>query len=437
MTEEETRQPDQSATSIPSTGLISYMKSMGPGLVYVLTVLGSGDLVSNSAAGAGYGYAFIWTLALTLVFRFVWVNTSAKYVLVTGESLAQGYARLGRWMIWTLLVSTIILAQLAMTYSILMTGHAIDLVLHLPTEWSASIWSLFFAMVGFVMAYWGGYQVVEKFCKVLVVLMGGSLVVVAVLSKPDPVAILQGTFIPSIPGDQGLYGSFFLLMALIGTMSGSLTNLSYAYYCHEAGWRDASDLKAQRFDLLFGVVCMFLMGALLQIAAAATLHPLGVTLNDADDLVRMFSEVQGVVGLVIFSLGLWGAAFSSLVGRLVGYGLIAADLSRFVTDRSSIRDSYRDNPKRHPVYRACVIFWAFTPLYILLTDVSLFWLVLVVSTLYVVMIPILTPALLILTNNRQRMGQYKNGWLTNGLMIFMLLVAGYITYVNAMEWLQG
>ena len=70
------------------------MMLLGPGFVYVLTVLGSGDIVSNSAAGAGYGYALIWALLVTLVFRFVWVNISAKYVLVTGESLLQG--RCGR-----------------------------------------------------------------------------------------------------------------------------------------------------------------------------------------------------------------------------------------------------------------------------------------------------------------------------------------------------
>ena len=68
------------------------MTALGPGLVYVLTVMGTGDLVSNSAAGAGYGYALIWALGITLIFRFVWVNTSAKYVLVTGESLLTGYA---------------------------------------------------------------------------------------------------------------------------------------------------------------------------------------------------------------------------------------------------------------------------------------------------------------------------------------------------------
>ena len=59
---------------------------MGPGFAYVLTVLGTGDLIANSTAGASYGYALIWILALGLVFRFVWVNVSAKYILVTGES---------------------------------------------------------------------------------------------------------------------------------------------------------------------------------------------------------------------------------------------------------------------------------------------------------------------------------------------------------------
>ncbi len=53
---------------------------LGPGLVYVLTVMGGGDVVSNAAAGAGYGYTLIWALGITLVVRFVWVDISAKYL---------------------------------------------------------------------------------------------------------------------------------------------------------------------------------------------------------------------------------------------------------------------------------------------------------------------------------------------------------------------
>ena len=408
------------------------MAQMGPGFVYILTVLGAGDLVSNSAAGAGYGYALIWTVAVGMILRFVWVNVSAKYVLVTGKTLIQGYARVGQWVVWLILISMIILVHFYNMYMILMSGNAIHVLFPLPTEWSSSIWSLFFALVAFVMAYWGGYQAIEFFCKILVGMMGGALILVAVLSHPDPTQIARGLFIPTIPGSQGLYEARFMLMALIGTMTGSIINLTYAYFIYEKGWRDVSYLKTQRFDLIFGVSCMFVMGVLLQIAAAATVHPLGLELKDASDMVRIFSEVQGVTGMIIFSLGLWGAAFSTLIGTTVGCSLIVADLFRFVTKKTE--EGKKGSPQYQRVYRTCVIFWSFSPLYVLLTGVSPVWLTLAVSALVVLLIPVLTPVLMKITSDRSLMGEYRNSWLTNAILVFLVLAALYVTYVNLAAW---
>ena len=406
---------------------------MGPGFAYVLTVLGTGDLIANSTAGAAYGYALIWILALGLVFRFVWVNVSAKYILVTGESLIEGYARVGRWVLWLILISVMVLMHLYNMYGLVMSGNAVHMLLPLPTEWSAKIWSLFFTLLAFAMAYWGGYGVLELFCKILIAIMGVSLVVVTVLSKPDPTEILQGMFVPSIPADQGSYSVMFVVMALVGTVAGSVMNITYAYFVHEKGWRDLSYLKQQRFDLVFGVVCLFLMGSLLQIAAGATVRPLGIDLKDADDLVRIFSEVQGVVGLIIFSLGLWGAAFSTMVGTTIGCALIVADLSRFLTKRPWASKHDRKDVRRHPVYRACVIFWCFSPLYILYIGVSPVWLVLMVSALAAAVIPVLTPALMKITSDKSLMGEYRNGWFTNAILGTMVLVALYFTYRNIVD----
>ena len=408
------------------------MAQMGPGFVYILTVLGAGDLVTNSAAGAGYGYALIWTVAVGMMLRFVWVNVSAKYVLVTGETLIQGYARVGQWVVWLILISMIILVHFYNMYMILMSGNAIHVLFPLPTEWSSSIWSLFFALVAFVMAYWGGYQAIEFFCKILVGMMGGALILVAFLSHPDPAQIARGLFIPTIPGSQGLYEARFMLMALIGTMTGSIINLTYAYFIYEKGWRDISYLKTQRFDLIFGVSCMFVMGVLLQIAAAATGHPLGLELKDASDMVRIFSEVQGVIGMIVFSLGLWGAAFSTLIGTTVGCSLIIADLFRFVTKKTE--EGKKGSPQYQRVYRTCVIFWSFSPLYVLLTGVSPVWLTLAVSALVVLLIPVLTPVLMKITSDKSLMGEYRNSWLTNAIMVFLVLTALYVTYVNLAAW---
>jgi len=410
--------------------LFKVVRRLGPSFVYILTALGAGDLVTNAAAGAGYGYALIWTLAFTLLFRFVWVSVSAKYVLVTGKSLAQGYAKVGRWVVWIILISGIIIGHFSAMYSLLMSGTVANELLPLPTEWGTQIWALAFVLIAFVMAYWGGYGVVEKFCKVLIAVMGVSLIVAAIISRPDPTEILRGMLIPSIPQSDGLYSSMLILMALVGTMAGSLTNLTYAYYIDEKGWKNTSHLKEQRFDLIFGVVCLFLMGALLQIASAATARPLGIELEGARDLLQIFAEVQGTIGLIIFGLGLWGAAFSTLLGTLIGYGFVVADLSNFVSKKAVIEDTYKKDKRKHPVYRACVIFWSISPLYILLTGVSPIWLVLIVNAMFVVLVPVLTPALLKLTNDKSLMGKYKNNWATNMTLLLMLFVAIFVMLIE-------
>ena len=418
-----------------SQSALTWLKSLGPGLVYALTVMGAGDIVTNSAAGAEYGYALLWGLGLTLLFRFVWVNTSAKYVLVTGESLLQGYARLGNWIIWVVVIALILLRHLYNLYAIILVGSTWDVLFHLGTPWSTAIWTVFFTFIGYAIITRGGYRTTEFLCKILVAVMGLALIVAASLSEPDPMGIVQGSFIPTLPVDAGLYSAVLVLMALIGTEAGSLTNLTYPYFMYEKGWRNISFLKQQRFDLAFGVACIFIMGAMLQIAAAGTLRPLGVELQGPEHLVQIFSQSLGWVGLVTFALGLWGAAFTTYVGATVGYGLIITDICRSAIPRFK---RPQDNAgfqqhatNRDPIYRWSVAFWVFSPLYIVFTEVSPVWLVLAASSFMVVLIPALAFALLRITNDRKLMGAYKNGIFTNSVMVLLILVALYFTYLNA------
>ncbi len=82
---------------------------LGPGLAFLAAMTGPGSIVSNAAAGASYGYSLLWALALALLFRYVWVDASARYVLITRESLLQGYARIGRWLVWTILGAALLM----------------------------------------------------------------------------------------------------------------------------------------------------------------------------------------------------------------------------------------------------------------------------------------------------------------------------------------
>lgn len=416
----------------------SRLSSLGPGIVYVLTVMGVGDLVSNSAAGAGYGYSLIWALAVTLLFRYVWVNTSAKYVLVTGESLIRGYGRLGAWILWFLVFFLLGLGHVYNLYQVVMMGTAANLLLPLPSPWSAAIWAVVFTLLGYKMI-WGGYPFIETTFKVLVGAMGLSLIVSAALSKPDIFGILKGMFYPTIPSDEGLYGALFVVMALIGTEAGSMTNLTYPYFMYEKGWKSISYLRTQLFDLRFGILCMFVMGTLIQVAAAGTVRPLGIDLEGPEHLVRIFSETQGTLGLIVSATGILAASFSVFIGMTTGYGLILTDICRSYIpafQRNLNPGDKQTAVQRDPIYRWVVSFWALSPLYIIFLDIEPVRLVLMVSSVAVIVIPVLATCLLKITNDRKLMGRHRNSKFTNTILVLLIIVStfftvrGVITFIN-------
>ena len=207
--------------------------------------MGPGTFLSSAVAGATYGYSLIWALALALLFRYVWVNTAASYVLVTRESLLQGYARIGRWLVWTALVVTILVRHSSNLYTVLLMGNAAHLLLPLPTPASGAIWSVALTLLGVVMMISGGYPLIER------VLQGGD-------RDPRRVVACSGGVLASRSGrhpprncsfrrsrnSQGLYSALLLLAAMIGAQAGTMSNLSYAYFATEKGWQGAKDLAA-------------------------------------------------------------------------------------------------------------------------------------------------------------------------------------------------
>jgi Mn2+/Fe2+ NRAMP family transporter len=402
--------------------------------------MGPGTFLSSAVAGATYGYSLIWALALALLFRYVWVNTAAAYVLVTGESLLQGYARIGRWLVWTSLVVTILVRHASNLYTVLLMGNAAHLLSPLPTPASAAIWSVALACLGVVMMISGGYPLVERGCRVVIVILGLSLPAAAMLSRPDPAAILSGMFIPTLPNSQGLYSTMLLLAAMIGAQAGSLSNLSYAYFATEKGWRGAQDLPRQRTDLLASTMCRFGVGTLLQVAAAATLLPLGIQPESAEHLVRIFSDSLGLAGRVIFGVGLWGICFNNFVGGTMGYSLIVRDICRrFVPGLRVAGDSrvMTQPTERDPVYRSSVALLGLSPLYIVFLGVEPVALTLLVRSMVVIVIPVLVGSLMKIANDRALMGEHRPSWLSNLVMALLVVISVYLTVKNSQEWWQA
>lgn len=406
----------------------------GPGLVFVLSALGAGDIVSNAASGAQFRFSLAWVLLLALVFRFVWLDASARYVLLTGESLLQGLHRLGAWLTW-LMFGIILVVRHALNLSkVLMLGEAVQLLVPLPWPNAKVAWSLLFTAAGFLLVGWGGYSRVEKLFTGFLAVLGGSLAAAALVHFPDPRALFTGLFVPAFPESSGPFGTPLLILALIGTEAGSMTNLTYSYFVREKGWRDESFLRIQRRELLASISCMFLMGVLLQITAAGVFATSGGAVSSTGDLVRLLEASQGTFGVVVFALGLFAAVFTGLVGATTGYALMAVDAARnllgwrWLAPSEPGRDVHRD-----PLYRILAGIWILGPAYILLFDVEAVHLLLITHAVAALMIPFLSCGLLYLINRPALRHRFRRRWLANTVLVLIAAASVGVAAVGLIQ----
>lgn len=399
---------------------------IGPGLVLLLSVIGPGDFVSNAVTGATHGTSLLWALALALLFRYIWLDTSARYVMATGQTLMQGYRELHSGLAWLLLIAVVGIRSTSNLYKLVLLGNLGNSMYPISGDPNGLAYSLAIAAVCYFAAARGGYQWLDKYVKYLVAVMGAGLCCALILSKPDWGSVLRGLTHPVLPAEQGAYSTLLLLLALIGTEAGSLTNVTYSYFMRRKGWTTPDALKAQRIDLLTTVTAMFLMGAMIQTVAASTLKVNNLIPQNTKDLAPMFSVGLGVAGGVIFGFGITASALGGLLATSTGYSMLGADLW------SQLRETKPEHRTRIEQVLLGIFFTV--PCLFLLAGAKPVWLALMSSSVMAFLIPVLATALLIIANRKTRMGALVNGWFANGVLVVLIVVSSVLIAVNVWEW---
>ncbi|MEO1079594.1 MAG: Nramp family divalent metal transporter [Pseudomonadota bacterium] len=382
--------------------------SLGPGLLVTAAFVGPGTVATASSAGAGFGYSLIWALLFSVAATMALQEMSVRSAIVTGDGLAATMRRaLGGGLFGRAALLGVILAigiGNAAYESGNIAGAALALASVSPVP--APAWAIAVGACAAGLLFVPAYAQLEKVLVGLVLAMSAVFLVCALALAPAWDEVLRGLK-PTVPR-----GSLVTIIALIGTTVVPY-NLFLQANAARDHWRGEEDrgraLYSARMDTLVSVA---LGGAItLSILSIAAISAAGSSQAPSlEALALQLEPVLGPSGRYLFASGLAAAGVTSAVtAPLAAAYAVCGALGL-------------DDSLRGPAFRRIALaVVAIGSVFAVLGSRPLS-LIIIAQAANGLMLPVIAAVLLWLMNQRSYLGSAVNGWRSNGIGTFVVLV---------------
>jgi Mn2+/Fe2+ NRAMP family transporter len=153
----------------------NWLKSLGPGLLFAGAAIGVSHLVQSTRAGADFGFGLIWALLIVNLFKYPFFQFGPRYATATGESLIDGYKRLGKGVLvfyYLLTFATMFTIQAAVTIVTAgLASHLFGITSNVTT------WSIIITIICFFTLIIGKYKLLDNLIKVIIVVLTVSTLI--------------------------------------------------------------------------------------------------------------------------------------------------------------------------------------------------------------------------------------------------------------------
>ena len=142
-------------------------EKLGPGLLYAASAVGVSHLVSSTTAGATYGMIMVLYVIVVCLVKYPTFLFGATYAAATGETLVDGYGRLGKWVVVLFFFMQLFEYTFAISGVSVTTAAIIRSVIHQDLPGIGLELGLIFSCMVIVAV--GRYTVLEDITKALVI----------------------------------------------------------------------------------------------------------------------------------------------------------------------------------------------------------------------------------------------------------------------------
>ncbi|MCZ6759934.1 MAG: divalent metal cation transporter [Gemmatimonadetes bacterium] len=191
----------------------SFWRSFGPGLLWAGASIGISHLVQSTRAGANAGFGLAGVILLALVLKYPFFEFGPRYAAATGNSLVEGYQRIGRWAIWLYLILTVATALIVQVAVVLFTAFVLTHAFGL--DWPLALVGGLICLLSAILLWVGRFKWLDASIKLVLVLLAISTLIAASVALPAA----DFSSVKLLPLESGsMIVSFAFVLALVGWM---------------------------------------------------------------------------------------------------------------------------------------------------------------------------------------------------------------------------
>ncbi|WP_040248348.1 Nramp family divalent metal transporter [Psychroserpens mesophilus] len=292
------------------------LKKIGPGLLFAGAAIGVSHLVQSTRAGADFGFGLLWALLLVNLFKYPFFQFGPRYASATGESLLDGYKKLGKPVLiayFILTFATMFTIQTAVT--IVTAGIATSLF---GDIFSIEIWTVIILAICLLVLLVGKYKLLDKLIKLIIITLTLSTITAVCFALGNKTQAIS--FQQILPGDSI---EIAFLIAFMGWMPAPLDiSVWHSLWTLEKEKSSGKfSPKSAIFDFNVGYIGTIILGVAFLALGALVMFESGETFSPsagafANQLLDMYTKNLGKWAYVFIGIAAFTTMFSTTLTTL-------------------------------------------------------------------------------------------------------------------------
>jgi Mn2+/Fe2+ NRAMP family transporter len=365
----------------------------GPGIIVMVADNDAGGITTYTATGAKYGFHLIWFLILLGPVAYYVQEMTVRLGAVTKRGHAEAiFHAFGSFWGWFSLLDLVLLNWLTMITEFIGMTAALG-IFGVPRAFTVIIASVMMGTMVIQGRYWTWEKAAMVFCVLNFIYIPAALMI-----HPPVNRVLQGCLIPQLPPGGFTNELFFFVMANIGT-----TIAPWMIFFQQSAVVDKSlqekDITGGKVDTGIGAFFTVVVAAFCVILTG-TLLP-GQNIYDAASAAARFMGISKQLGTFL-AIGLFDAGFLGAICISLASSWAFGEVFGWA---HSLNNKVKEAPWFYAYYFFGIVLAGTV---VLIPHAPLVLITLFVQVIAVTLLPAALVFLILLLNNEETMGEYKN-----------------------------